>query len=363
MTEENLEDPYSDAGYSYEPSADPPAEPRVPNSMPASFNGATPMVYSPAPMGTVDGNFPSVNNIGSRPTLPDYHAPQSVAVPDAQTAVQESFRLEQLAEGYMDNRQYREAFEIASQATLLNPKNVKAWVTRANAALNLKKYDEADFAADRARQHAPQSAEVFELSGRANHAKRDYEEALEAYREAVRLDPQNPFYATRVNLMIRLLGDSVTATAKARSLYTRYPDNRSARESYAQHLVWNIQSSLREYGDEKFFNSSRDIRAAENSIATIDSIDISSKDLLKEIRDIKDLVDRSKGFGVVNPGTTLVLKFFGVGVLMLFLAQYFFLHWITGTVWAVVFLGGLGFLLFISVKPAWVIRKMQILSS
>lgn len=371
MTEENVEDPYSDVGYSeepveeaevvVEPMVQAEVQPRVPPPMPAPFNEATPVQYQQPPMGTVDGNSPSVNNIGSRPTLPSYHAPQAVAVPDAQTAVQESFRLEQLAEGYMENRQYHEAFEISSQATLLSPKNVKAWVTRANAALNLKKYDEADFAADRARQHAPRSAEVFELSGRVNHAKRDYEEALEAYREAVRLDPQNPFYATRVNLMIRLLGDPVTATAKARGLYERYPDNRNARESYVQHLIWNIQRTLREYGDEKFFNSSRDIRSAENSLATIDSIDVSSKDLLKEIREVKDLVDISKGFGVVNPGTMLVLKFFGVGVLMLFLAQYFFMSSLAGLLWAIVFLGGLGYLLFISVKPKWRIRKMRIL--
>lgn len=375
MTEENVEDPYSDAGYSEEPVdreepveavveavVEPVSQPRTPTPMPAPFNGGAPMHYQQPPMGTVDGNSPSVNNIGSRPTLPSYHAPQAVAVPDAQTAIQESLRLEQLAEGYMENRQYHEAFEISSQATLLSPKNVKAWVTRANAALNLKKYDEADFAADRARQHAPRSAEVFELSGRVNHAKRDYEEALEAYREAVRLDPQNPFYATRVNLMIRLLGDPVTATAKARGLYERYLNDRSARESYAQHLIWNIQRTLREYGDDRYFNSSRDIRSAENSLATIDSIDVSSKDLLNDIREVKDLVDISKGFGVVNPGTMLVLKFLGVGVLMLFLAQYFFLHWILGMVWTIVFLGGLGYLLFISVKPAWRIRKMRILS-
>jgi tetratricopeptide (TPR) repeat protein len=80
------------------------------------------------------------------------------------------------------------------KALLISLKTKKEWLKEGNALYGLKRYEEALAAFEQAIRLDPNDASTYHGKGIALGGLKRYEEALAAFEQAIRLDPNNPTY-------------------------------------------------------------------------------------------------------------------------------------------------------------------------
>ncbi|HEY0748445.1 MAG TPA: tetratricopeptide repeat protein [Steroidobacteraceae bacterium] len=106
----------------------------------------------------------------------------------------------QQAHHFADQGHYQEAWRLLQQVLDISPQNHRAWTLRAQLALRLQRKDLALTAVKTALTLAPQDAAAHYVYGRVHKACGDLPAAIDCYRYATLLEPDNADMLTSLGL-------------------------------------------------------------------------------------------------------------------------------------------------------------------
>jgi tetratricopeptide (TPR) repeat protein len=116
-------------------------------------------------------------------------------------------------EPFTQLKRYKDALTLSEQAIRLDPNNILAYKKKGNALDNLKQYEEALTAYEQALHLDPNDALAYKKKGNALCRLKRYEEALTAYEQALRLDPNDEFADDGKQYVLGLLKKKENALA------------------------------------------------------------------------------------------------------------------------------------------------------
>ncbi len=149
----------------------------------------------------------------------------------AEQALRQALKLDQLHAtawnnlgSVLDRRgDYAQAADCFARATELKPDYAPSWLNHAAALLALHELAPAHISAQRAQSLQPQWADAHLVLGAILQQQNQRTDAMQAYREALRLDPDNPTSAHQLALLLEESGDWSACAAVCSQTLARFP--------------------------------------------------------------------------------------------------------------------------------------------
>jgi tetratricopeptide (TPR) repeat protein len=161
------------------------------------------------------------------------------AVPVAPTTASTDWGVR--AESYYFGGDVNNAYLAAKKGTDTDPENNLAWRVYVWAAVDLKRYEDADFASAELVQRVPQDATSHELRGGVLDAMGRFGDAEASFRRAVSLAPSKVYYQGRAAWAVLDQGRTDDAIREAWTLVERFPD-----DTYPVKVLRAASEALRE---------------------------------------------------------------------------------------------------------------------
>ena len=167
-----------------------------------------------------------------------------------------------LADAYLKQRDGRNALTEASRAADLLPNDAKAQIKAGIMLLAARRYEDASARAEKALAHDAKNVDALVLKGNALAGLKDFKGALEAYQEALALNPLGDQLYANVGAIQYVTGQPQQAEETFKKAIEVAPESTGARLSLAGFYV-----AQKRYGD-----SERLIREA----LSIDATDVTA---------------------------------------------------------------------------------------
>lgn len=148
------------------------------------------------------------------------------------------------AKHYYDTGDMGNALIAAERGINLDQNDEQSWFIYMDAALELERFDEADFASAELVLRRPTDPEVYDRRGRALSGLGRYREAEQSYLTALRCNPSNHDYAKRATYAKLDQGRIDEALLDAR----QYLNEGSAESAWGLilHIGWRLNENFRE---------------------------------------------------------------------------------------------------------------------
>lgn len=198
------------------------------------------------------------------------------------------------AKSYLANGQPRNAAQAAKQATMERPDDSQAWVVRAYAALELKDYADADFAASEAHRREPADASIAGLLGDVYDGERDYVRAEQAFGRAAQLEPDNPYWQGRVAWAMVDQNRVADALRTATELTRKFPESAYAGTVRAFMLLRDAENSLSRQGDGIYVTNKAQIAHLEQRLTEVREIGSTQEGVLNYYAETQRIVEMAK---------------------------------------------------------------------
>lgn len=211
------------------------------------------------------------------------------------------------AKSYLANGQPRNAAQAAKEATRAEPNSVDAWTVRAYAALELKDHRDADFAASEAQKRDPQNPQTAGLLGDVYDDEGRYAEAERAFAHAAQLDPQNPYWRGRVAWSVSDQGRPQEAVQLAQQMLTHFPDDETAKSTYAIMLLKDAEAALSVAGDGIYYTNPRQIAHVEERLNVVRQVGAQSENVIGWYHEASQLLAGAKKRRFIWPGAKPVV--------------------------------------------------------
>ena len=176
------------------------------------------------------------------------------------------------AKNYLANGQPRNAVQAARQATLAAPEDIEAWTVRAYAALELRDYTDADFAASEAERRDPRNPEIAGLLGDVYDGESRYQQAEQAFARAAQLDPENPYWQGRVAWALCDQGRIAEALTRARQISARFPQSDYAKKVHSFILLEDAAAALSRDGDGTYFTNKKQLAHVQGRLEEVTAV-------------------------------------------------------------------------------------------
>lgn len=262
------------------------------------------------------------------------------------------------AKSYLANGQPRNAAQAAKEATRAEPESVDAWTVRAYAALELRDFQDADFAASEAQKRDPGNPQMLGLVADVADGEGRYADAQRAFARAAELEPTNPYWAGRVAWAMGDQGNYEGAITYARQLVAHFTDSEYVKNTLAHQLLREADGALSKHPTNGgYFTNKKQIAHFEQRIAEVEGLRPLQEGAEGALADAKGHLAIGKKRRFIWPGVGTFVKYFIAWlVVAVFIASAFpgFLQFLVfvGTT------GGLGWMLFNKVLPTqWSINK------
>jgi hypothetical protein len=152
------------------------------------------------------------------------------------TAFARAYGYGSLAEHYRNGGQNDSAAAFARRSVAEEPANPRFWAQAGTLLNGAGRYAEAIPYLEEATRRGGERAPVQNNLGISYTAIRQYASALDEFRAAVRLEPDNPLYRHSLALALLNCGQPDSARTELRLVLARWPGYRPARESYIRHF-------------------------------------------------------------------------------------------------------------------------------
>lgn len=198
------------------------------------------------------------------------------------------------AKTYLANGSPRNAAQAAKQATVTQPESVEAWTVRAYAALELKDYSDADFAASEAQRREPGNAQISGLLGDVYDAEGDYRQAERAFARAAELESSNPYWHGRVAWAVSDQGRTKEALALANQITASFATSDYAKKVHAFMLLKDAESVLSRDSSGIYFTNKNQITYVEQRLAEVAAIGSAEPEIIEYYNETQGFVARAK---------------------------------------------------------------------
>lgn len=262
------------------------------------------------------------------------------------------------AKSYLANGQPRNAAQAAKEATRAEPDSVEAWTVRTYAALELRDFQDADFAACEAQKRDPGNPQMFGLLADVADGEGRFADSQRAFTRAAELDPTNPYWAGRVAWAMGDQGNYEGAITYARQLVAHYPDSQYVKDTLAHQLLREADGALSQHPQNGgYFTNKNQIAHFEQRIAEVEALRPLHESAEGALTDAKGHLAIGKKRRFIWPGIkTFVWHFLGWILLLLMIPDG-----LPGVLQFLVLIGGtagIGRHLFNKVFPVqWAVNK------
>lgn len=201
---------------------------------------------------------------------------------------------EDTARSYLANGQPRNAAQAAKQATHADPESISAWTLRAYAALELKDYSDADFAASEAQRRSPDDAQIAGLLGDVYDAEHRYQDAERAFARAAAIEPSNPYWLGRVAWALSDQGRLQEALSLAGQITAQFPGEPYARKMNASMLLQDAEAALSQDRGGVYFTNKRQIAHVEQRLAQVAELGSQDEGVIAHFNEQRQNLENAK---------------------------------------------------------------------
>ena len=196
---------------------------------------------------------------------------------------------------YLDENNPTSALFAATEGTRQYPENPWAWYVRAVAAVNLDRYDEAEYAAREVLKIEPNSVPALDILSESCLQLERYDEAVSLARRARKLDPSEADFGCRVVRALFLKGDHAGALKEAHKVMSAFPGNDQAVRILRTCLVQDGENAMSAQAGMSYITNERQIEHLTQVVGELQGLPSLDDETRQWIAEMNKLLEHAKG--------------------------------------------------------------------